>query len=753
MSAHSRPYLSNHEHLQDELRALDLLIALRIRTTALRNRIRPEEQVSRTVFISESEVEWLLNRHDGALEDDAVASRIRQELAALREEIQQRVLGSRESGVFVALDHLVRIFGLTEFERQALVICLAPELRRTYDRLYAYLQDDILRKRPSVDLVLELLCDSEAERWSARLRLSVSTTLMRAGLVRIVSDPGGSSGSSGLSQILEVDARICQFMLGGDRCDSRLTGIVDLSHTEPGTELPPLDASVISGVTRLISRFAPAPGSSRHKLVIHLHGPEGAGRRALALYLCGTINARLLTVDVSILAARADGEALLRVAFREALLQGAVVCLRNADVLQLESSRPLLRAFEVAVSEFGWLVFVSSLSNWTRKPDFAGAAFYSVPLAIPDVPVRTAVWEKCLESHTGNAKAWAADLAAQFRLTPGQIRAAVELTGMRRLETSIPRPISPADFAASCRELSNGKLTEVCVRIHPHYGWDDLVLPEDRILHLREICTQLRHKYRVFGTWGFAAKLHHGRGLSILFTGPSGTGKTMAAQVLARELQLDLYKVDLSGVVSKYIGETERNLNRIFAEAETSNAILFFDEADALFGKRTEVADAHDRYANIETSYLLQKMEEYEGAVILATNLRDNMDEAFTRRIRFIVDFQFPDEAHRLRIWRSHLAAGAPLSANIDYAYLARELQLAGGSIRNIVLNSAFLAADETGEIGMDHLLRSARREFEKMGKFWNAQRAQRLPVPLDKVKQNGRGPGPDRLKAGVSNG
>jgi len=255
------------------------------------------------------------------------------------------------------------------------------------------------------------------------------------------------------------------------------------------------------------------------------------------------------------------------------------------------------------------------------------------------------------------------------------------------------------------RELpkSHQKLSELAVKIEPRYGWPDIVLPENKRVQLKEICSQARYRYRVFGEWGFDRKLSHGKGLSVLFSGPPGTGKTMAAEVIAGDLRVDLYKVDLSGVVSKYIGETEKNLSRIFREAETSNAILFFDEADALFGKHTEVSDAHDRYANIETSYLLQKMEEYEGIVVLATNLRENMDEAFTRRLRFIVEFPFPDEANRLLIWKSHFPPEAPLSEDMDYAWLARKFQIAGGNIKNIVLNAAFYAAEQGAVIGMEH--------------------------------------------------
>jgi len=236
----------------------------------------------------------------------------------------------------------------------------------------------------------------------------------------------------------------------------------------------------------------------------------------------------------------------------------------------------------------------------------------------------------------------------------------------------------------------------------------------------------------VYGRWGFARKIAHGRGLNVLFSGPPGTGKTMAADILANDLYLPLYQIDLSQVVSKYIGETEKNLERIFSAAQSANAILFFDEADALFGKRSEVRDAHDRYANIEVGYLLQKMEEYEGVAILATNLRSHMDEAFVRRMQAIVEFPFPDETHRRRIWECLFPQEAPLADDVDFALLAREVKLAGGNIKNIGLAAAFYAAADGRAIAMDDLLRAVRREHQKLGRTWSepAVGRNRAPAP-----------------------
>ena len=251
---------------------------------------------------------------------------------------------------------------------------------------------------------------------------------------------------------------------------------------------------------------------------------------------------------------------------------------------------------------------------------------------------------------------------------------------------------------------------------------------------LREICNQVRYRAQVYDTWGFDRKLSLGKGLNVLFAGPSGTGKTMAAEIMARELGLDLYKIDLSTIVSKYIGETEKNLARIFAEAETSNAILFFDEADALFGKRSEVRDSHDRYANIEISYLLQRMEEYDGVAILASNLSKNMDDAFVRRMRFTVEFPFPDEDSRRRIWEGIWPAETPRRPGLDLADMARRFDLPGGAIRNIAVAAAFLAADDGQAVGMGHLMRATQREYQKMGKLTTAAeyRVSTTPRPAE---------------------
>ena len=364
---------------------------------------------------------------------------------------------------------------------------------------------------------------------------------------------------------------------------------------------------------------------------------------------------------------------------------------------------------------------------------------------VPDASRRRAAWLAALSEARSapsgpGANGWASqdlnDLAARFRLLPSQIAGAVATArnqALWRAAARSPQPASPDEGAgpgeesgnapdarelfAAARGQSGHDLAALARKVVPCHDWDDLVLPPGTTAQLREICDQAHHAELVYGRWGFGRKLSLGKGLNVLFCGAPGTGKTMAADVIAGDLGLDLYKIDLSRVVSKYIGDTEKNLDRIFNAAESSNAVLHFDEADTLCGKRSQVKDAHDRYANIEVGYLLQKMEEYEGIAILSTNLRSNMDEAFTRRLRFIVEFPFPEESDRYRIWKGHFPAEAPRGGDIDLEFLARQFRIAGGNIRNIVLNASFLAASAGTAIGMCHLVRGTRRELAKMGR------------------------------------
>jgi SpoVK/Ycf46/Vps4 family AAA+-type ATPase len=454
--------------------------------------------------------------------------------------------------------------------------------------------------------------------------------------------------------------------------------------------------------------------------LLYFQGASGVGKRTTAEALCRRASIELLTVDAELLVALdlPSFELFVGLAGREALLQKSALYWEGFEVLLAEDKRPLLNILLRELEKLAVVSFLGGDTTWEPSDRGSGLRFLRIEFSRPDSAQRAQLWEAAVRCAPRAADFDLSALANAFRLTAGQIHsAALTAKSLARWRDPEGGQVNVTDLYEGCRLHSSRKLATLGRKIKPHHTWSDIVLPEDRLRQLQEICNSMKYRSVVYDQWGFDRKLSLGKGLNVLFAGPSGTGKTMAAGIMAGELGLDLYKIDLSTVVSKYIGETEKNLARIFAEAESSNAILFFDEADALFGKRSEVRDSHDRYANIEINYLLQKMEEHEGVAILATNFRKNMDDAFVRRMHFTVEFPFPDEADRRRIWERIWPAETPQSAEVDLDFMARRFEIAGGNIRNIALAAAVLAASDGGVVNMAHLLHGTKREYQKMGK------------------------------------
>ena len=462
------------------------------------------------------------------------------------------------------------------------------------------------------------------------------------------------------------------------------------------------------------------------------------GKRQAAEALAAETDSRLLVVETKdALAIKADFDRTLRSIFREARFRKSLLYFGDFDAILEEGRAIYYRQFLKVVNDAKGVIVLAS----AQPPDIkikSTLKMYEVHFPVQDFTQRRACWDGNLRRQgVALGKEELDALAGGLRLTSGEIAAAVtaavDLARLReagRLSAEAhpqkanaklnAAKLAATDLFAAARARLSHNLASFASKIEPRYSRKDIVLPDDQLAQLDEICNQYKYQEVVYGEWGFESKLSLGKGLNALFSGHPGTGKTMAAEVIAGELHLELYKIDLSQIVSKYIGETEKNLNRIFGEAQDSSSILFFDEADALFGKRTEVKDSHDRYANIEVSYLLQKMEEYDGIAILATNLRQNMDEAFLRRMQFIVEFSFPDEEYRRRIWRAIFPTSAPLASDVDFDLLARQVRLAGGNIKSIGLAAAFYAAGDGRVIRQQHLVRAVRREFQKLGRSWS---------------------------------
>jgi hypothetical protein len=603
------------------------------------------------------------------------------------------------------LDALSRLFGLSPFETDCLLLCLAPEIESRYERLYAYLQDDVTKRRPSVDLALSLFCPARDRKLAQRESFLPEAPLIKQRLIKLFDDPGKPHPTL-LGRYFRMDESIVNYVLGGDEMDARLLPFA--TRANPAARLEDL---------RLPGDFKQRLGTLvPDRLFLYLEGRYGSGRRTIAEALCRQWNLAVLVVDANYLAglARPEFLELVQLAVREAMLRPTALFLSGFDCLLADDKRPLLSAMLREVDAFSGPRFVAAEEPWDPADELHSSLFIRLELPRSSFADRRALWAEFAGAEPGVDLA---PLATKFRFTPGQIEdAAAAARNLAKWRDPSGQP-NAAEFYEACRQQSNRKLSALARKIKPNYSWDQIILPDDRLQQLREICNTVKHRAVVYDQWGFDGKLSLGKGLNVLFAGPPGTGKTMAAEIIAGELALDLYKIDLSCVVSKYIGETEKNLSRIFHEAETSNAILFFDEADSLFGKRTEVRDSHDRYANIEVGYLLQKMEEYEGVVILATNFRKNMDEAFVRRMHFTVEFPLPNQQERFRIWENIWPAGAPRSADLDLDYISRRFELSGGNVRNIALGAAFLAADNGGVVSMAHLLHAMRREYQKMGK------------------------------------
>ncbi|MFT3721515.1 ATP-binding protein [Pseudorhodoferax sp.] len=698
-------FANSHEHLLAELECLDL--RLRAMVGASRAAFAEDAQL-RGLWISEADVDALLRQPTGMPGWVRTPPALEGPVAALRACIAQRVQASLRRGVDLRLPRLCRACGLGDDAAQVLLLCLACAIEPRYERLCAYLQDDVTKKRPSVGLALALLGDTLHDQLRLRGLFAPQAPLLRHRLVDLLDDPGQPQAPL-RARALQLPERVAAFLLGDDTPAEELADSVALRQPDAG-----LDGLVLGEEQRSALQALAARARRQPALVVQLLGPCGAGLQDAAAALCHMLGRPLLGIDLARLGERLPERWPL--VAREALLQGAVPCLHGFDRLLPPPQAAPLATVTRWLHGHGGLAILAGAQRWQPAGDTRGLAYACVRLPLPDAAQRRLLWRSALDALPEPAAEQASTaLAAKFRFGAEQIRDAAS-SGLERLQADGGDTL--AHLHEACRLHSNQQLGLVARKITPHHGWNDIVLPPDRLALLRDICNHVKYRGLVYGAWGFDRKLAMGKGLAVLFAGPSGTGKTMAADIIAGELGLDLFKIDLASVISKYIGETEKNLAAIFDEAEASNAILFFDEADALFGKRSEVRDSHDRYANVEVGYLLQRIEAYEGVAILATNFRKNMDEAFVRRLHFTVDFPFPTPADRRSIWAGIWPRETPCAAGIDADDLGRRFELTGGNIRNVALGAAFLAADDGGQVRPEHVLRAAQREFQKMGKL-----------------------------------
>jgi SpoVK/Ycf46/Vps4 family AAA+-type ATPase len=636
------------------------------------------------LLISVDRVRQLLKNHISRLQQQSAQAESEQQLAP--ESVPTQSIPS-------ALEQLCTLFSLSPFERDILLLCVGMELDPNFELLCADAQGNRERNYPTLGLALSVLPNSH---WSV---LASQSPLQRWQLIEIGKELTLTQSP------LRIDKRILCYLLDEPCQDEQLAGILKPMPPASSAPLPPSHQKLAE---QLVATWSHGSATSSFPIV-QLCGSEVTAKYSIAAVACASVGFNLNVMEASILPPNPhELNHLIQRWFREALLTNSALLLNCDEVNQAD-----------AVREFAISQFIENLNSPLIVSSQERQHPRQRPLITFDVPPLThseqlAIWNSNLGTAAAELNGQVEALASQFNLsTPAILTACLKVKGeMGKREEDKTSPIQNQLWDI-CRTMARPRLDDLAQRIESTATWEDLVLPEQQRQTIRDISAHVRQRAKVYQGWGFAGKGGRGLGISALFSGASGTGKTMAAEVIAQELRLDLYRIDLSAVVSKYIGETEKNLRRIFDAAETGGAILLFDEADALFGKRTEVKDSHDRHANVEVSYLLQRMEAYQGLAILTTNLKGSLDQAFLRRIRFVVPFPFPDAKARAEIWQRIFPSRTP-TQGLDVNLLGK-LNVAGGNIRNIALNAAFLAAEAGEAVMMKHILQSAKSEYVKL--------------------------------------
>lgn len=592
-----------------------------------------------------------------------------------------------------SLDELKERFGLSGFERDILLLCAGMELDGTWGTLCATAQGDAQAQYPTFNLALDIF---PSPNWMA---LTPVGALRRWRLIDI------GVGNALTQSPLRIDERVLHYLVGIEHPDERLVAAVSRIPIQVG------EIDRLCGSHRQLAEQVAGMLVSEElgKVpIVQLCGSDVASKRAIASAVCSAIgwNLHVMAGDV-VPIALAEITELMRLWEREAFLNNSALLLDCDEV----DSNDVARESAIAriIENYNNPLLITSRDR--RHPRQRPLITFEVEQ--PSSQEQRELWKNTLGAEATRLNGQIETLVSHFSLSAPAIRAAC----LKTQGTYKIAPDNDNDFGSqlweTCRIQARSRMEDLAQRIESGSQWDDLVLPDIQRDTLREIIAHVRQRAKVYETWGFGGKSGRGLGITALFAGASGTGKTMAADIIAQELHLDLYRIDLSSIISKYIGETEKNLRRVFDSAEAGGSILLFDEADALFGKRSEVKDSHDRHANIEVAYLLQRMEAYRGLAILTTNLKSSLDQAFLRRIRFVIQFPFPDATQREEIWRRIYPKQTP-TEGLNYPKLAK-LNVAGGNIRNIALNSAFIAADANEPIMMKHILEASKSEYMKL--------------------------------------
>lgn len=624
--------------------------------------------------------------------------------------ITEKASRSAAQRMVVPLEYLFQIFELNITERFCVMLSLAPELDYQFERIYVHLQDDYQKKLPSLDLCLRILAPEEEERYGILRMAAERKEVWNCFFPEFAL---GMKDAGSIGRILKLNPRFLDFLF---EIDAEAEELKD--HTRiyyPGE----FAADPLGPQKKLPEEIGEILREGEKKKLLYLWGREGCGRKTQIRAFCRSAGMPLLAVRMNKAENQEeDLKRFLQALYTEMILRRSAVvfldidkCLEQNDVLK--KMLPAIRRKLWKITDF---IFMTGEKAWEWQEEWQEEEqFIQIPIQEFTPRQQKELWERELKGWELQKANLPELLSSKFSMTPGEIKKSAE-TAKQEARRKKYAVLAEKELHNACYQQFHHHLGDSAVRINASFSWEDLILPETQKIQLRQACNQILCRGKLYEEWGFGDKLSYGRGISMLFYGAPGTGKTMAAQVMAAELNMEIYRVDLSAVSSKYIGETEKNLKKIFDEVQRSRSILFFDEADALFGKRSEVKEAQDKYANAETAFLLQKMEEYDGIVILATNFLQNFDHAYRRRIKYVIYFPMPPEEERIRLWKNVFPQKAPVG-KLDYAYLARQFELSGSDIKNAAVTAAFLAASDHTEIDMEKILLAIRQELQKYGR------------------------------------
>ena len=666
-------------------------------------------------------------------------SSIDRAVAILQRKIRAEVVAAARRGSTSRFDRLCARCELTPLDQEVLLLALAPEIDRRYRRVFAYLHDDFTRGIPSVGLVVDILAPllGTEDRLGILSRFESASPLVKSGIIELLAPR--SDDVRPLSQRhLRVGDAAAGWLLGVPRMSE---AVADRARYD-GPRQAPLPVALPPGVPARLAALSDRMRESSRGVTVFMTCKEPAGGRAATDLICHLLGQPMVTVEVATFLSGGERvlEDLGRV-LQDGRLFGAAINLvgfPDIETAEPQAVRNLEAIWRLIQTFQGHLILPAKEpppAAWLADDRHA----LRFDIESPGFRDRVGVLETLLESTEVPVDLGPDDVetfANRYRLGRQQLIQTVAFARDRawaRVQEGgggEPPRIDFEDLVEGARAQFARDVGGLARRIEPRFAFDDLVLPQKEKSHLAELMAFVERRGTVYESWGFASRFPRGTGAKALFFGRSGTGKTMAAECIARGLGMDLFTVDLSSVVSKWVGETEKNLGAIFDRAEEAQAVLLFDEADALFGARTNVGNAVDRYANLETNYLLQRIEDYDGVAILSSNLKQNIDEAFTRRFHFIIEFPFPDEPSREEIWQRAFPTEAPLADDVDFAFLAQKFKFTGGNIKNSVLRSAFLGATEGERIGMRHIVRGILREYQNLerdpverdfGEWWPA--------------------------------